>query len=128
MGQDVGNREPLVYRITFPEELQPLFAETLSEIEADASEIDGPGRESQLQFDPLSATVGLYVGNLVLGAVAGVTVDKVLTAFIDRIRKRGKQADGVTITVTTPDAREVQILPGDAKQVIVDLAKLTNPE
>jgi hypothetical protein len=119
--------EPTIFQITVAAPYAASVKESLDEAAAEAGVSDGFHLEegdsnsppSEMQFDPISIAVGLYVANLVLTAVGDLTVESVVRKLITKMKAK-MQAKKKVAPAELPPARIVLLLP-DMSEMYLDL-------
>lgn len=129
----MGDNEPDVYTIAIPPEWREELDGALREAATAAgvsgeytlAEVDPGEVPNALRFDPVS--VSLYVGAIVVNAVAGHFIGKGLEALVARIRSRGKTGvagEGVRVLVLLPNGDVAQMHTDDAEATLAALEKV----
>jgi hypothetical protein len=131
--------EPTVFQITVSAPYAASVRESLDEAAAEAGVIDGFHLDaadantppSELQFDPISIAVGLYVANLVLSSVTDITIESVIRKLITKMKAKKKKAapselPPAKIVLLLPDLTEMYLDLTDAEGVEVKLRRLAD--
>ena len=128
--------EPAVFQITVAAPYAASVRESLDEAAAEAGVVDSfhldegdPGAaSSEIQFDPISIGVGLYIGNLVLTSVSDLTIESVIRKMITKIKAKRKATPSELpppkIVLLLPDMSEMDLDLTDADGVEVKLRRL----
>ena len=130
--------EPAVFQITVAAPYAASVKESLEEAAAEAGVTDGFRLDegdpsvppSEMQFDPVSIAVGLYVANLVLTSVADMAVESVVRKLISKMKAKKKAAPPelppAKIVLFLPDMSEVYIDVTDGQDVEIQLRRLSD--
>lgn len=136
--------QPAVYQVTVAAPYAGSVQESLNEAVAEKGATSGFRLEegdpnaapSEIQFDPITLGVGLYVGNLILEAVADITIESVIRKLVAKVKAKSKAFTDTStaaapaklpapmIVVYLPDFSVVQIDLSDDQSVEIQLRKL----
>lgn len=128
--------EPAVFQITLAAPYAADVRDALDEAAAEAGVTEGfsldegdPGSApSEMQFDPLTVSLGLWVGHLVLNQVAGMTVQAIIKKLVTKIRAKMKSGSSeqppIKIVLLLPDMSKVTLDLTDAEDVEIKLRRL----
>jgi hypothetical protein len=128
--------EPAVFQVTVPAPYAADFKDAVDEAAAEAGVTDGfsldegdPGSApSEMQFDPVIASVGLWVGHLILNEVGSMTVKSIINKLVEKIRAKMKPGSSdqpaAKIVLLLPDMSKVTLDLTDAQDVEIKLKKL----
>ena len=130
--------ESTVFQITVATPYAASVRESLDEAAAEAGVIDGfhltegdpSASPSEMQFDPISIAVGLYVANLVLKSVTDITIESVIRKLLKKMKAKMKagpsELPSAKIVLLLPDLSEMDLDLTDPDGVEIKLRRLAN--